>query len=157
MTTDQLAPRRETPAAIEARLRRLCPLYEHIGMRVESVGDVVAVTVPLIDANVNHLGGMHAAVQWAVAEALGGIGFLVHPELGDCWIVVRDVTIAFERVARTGLRAEAAFDAALVAGIASQLDATGRADYEVAITLRDTTGEVVTTATARYHLRRNAS
>ncbi|MEW6472010.1 MAG: PaaI family thioesterase [Actinomycetota bacterium] len=142
-------------AALEARLRLLIPLYEHIGIRIESVGEVLACTVPLTEANANHLGGVHAAVQWAAAEVLGGIAFLAHPELGDCWIVVPDLNITFKRVARTALRAEAVFDAVRVDDVAAQLAATGRADYEVAMTLRDTTGDVVATAVGHYHLRRD--
>jgi hypothetical protein len=69
--------------------------------------------------------------------------------------VVPDLNITFKRVARTALRAEAVFDAVRVDDVAAQLAATGRADYEVAMTLRDTTGDVVATAVGHYHLRRD--
>ncbi len=155
---NSLAPPTPVSAsAIEAKIWRMCPLYEHIDLRVESIGDTVACTVPLTVANTNHLGGMHAAVQWAVAEAVGGVGFFAHPELGECWLAVRDVTISFVTVATTALRAEARFDAAQVASIAAQLTDRQRANYEVECVLRDTSGQVVTTATGHYHLRRSES
>lgn len=143
-----------TPAGVEAMIRRMCPLYEHIGLRVESVGDTIACTVPLTVANGNHLGGMHAAVQWALAEAVGGVAYFAHPELGSCWIAVRDVRIEFAAVARTDLRAEATFTAADVAAITAQLDSHDTADYHVTITLRGADGQSVTTATGHYYLRR---
>jgi acyl-coenzyme A thioesterase PaaI-like protein len=139
---------------VEAWLRDLIPLYQHIGLRIERLDDVLACTVPLTEANANHLGGVHAAVQWAAAEVLGGLAYFAHPELGDCWIVVRDLTISFKQVARSALRAEATFDAAMVDDVAAQLAATGRADYEIAMSLHNTAGEVVTTAVGHYHLRR---
>lgn len=43
---------------VEALLRRLCPIYEHIGLQVASVGDELSCTVPLTEANGNHLGGI---------------------------------------------------------------------------------------------------
>ncbi len=146
-----------TPAGIEAMVRRMCPLYEHIGLRVESLNDTIACTVPLTEANGNHLSGMHAAVQWALAEAVGGIAYLAHPELGPCWIAVRDVRIEFAAVARTDLRAEATFGAAQIASIKGQLDAHGTADYTVAIALSDADEQIVTTATGHYYLRRTVT
>lgn len=142
------------PARIEAMVHGLCPLYEHIGLRVDRVDTVIACTVPLNEANSNHLGGVHAAVQWAVAEAIGGIAYFARPELGPCWIAVRDVTIVFTKVARTDLTAEATFGARQVAAIAEQLDRKGTADYEVDISLRDSAGDVVTSAVGHYYLRR---
>ncbi|MBW3664333.1 MAG: DUF4442 domain-containing protein [Actinobacteria bacterium] len=143
-----------TPAGIEAELRRLFPLYEHIGLRVESLGDTIVCAVPLTEANSNHLGGVHAAVQWAVAEATGGVVYFAHPEFGPCWIAVRNVTIEFLKVARTDLRAEATCGAAAVASIAEQLDGRGIAEYAIDISLRDTADQVVTTAVGHYYLRR---
>lgn len=145
------------PATLEARVREMCPLYEHIGLCIERLDDVIACSVPLSASNVNHLGGMHAAVQWAVAEAIGGIAYFAHPELGDCWIAVRDVTITFHRVARTDLRAEARFDADHRSAIVEQLDAEGTADYQVEIVLIDTDGTAVTTAVGHYYLRRRTT
>lgn len=152
-TGDDLA----TPAEIQAMIRRLCPLYQHIDLRVETVSDPVACTVPLTAANANHLGGMHAAVQWALAEAVGGVAYFAHPELGPCWIAVRDVSIEFNAVARTDLRAEARFGAADVAAIARQLDAHGTAEYTVDLAVRDTAQRIVTTATGHYYLRRRTA
>jgi acyl-coenzyme A thioesterase PaaI-like protein len=139
---------------LEARLHGLLPLYGHIGLRIVSLGDVLACTVPFTEANANHLGAVHAAVQWAAAEALGGLAYFAHPEFGECWIAVRDVSIDFKRVARTALRAEAVFDAPMVRDVAAQLAAHGRADYEIHMMLRDTSGGVVTTAVGHYVLRK---
>lgn len=154
----QLVPTVDAPggvdiSALEDHLHRLLPLYGHIGLRIESLGDVLACTVPLTEANSNHLGAIHAAVQWAAAEALGGMAYFAHPEFGECWIAVREVNITFKRVARTPLRAEAVFDTTMAGDVAAQLSADGRADYELNMMLCDTGGDVVTTAVGHYVLR----
>lgn len=139
---------------VEALLRRLCPIYEHIGLQVASVGDELSCTVPLIEANGNHLGGMHAAIQWAAAECLGGVAYTAHPELGRCWVAVRQVTIDFVAEARTDIRAVARFGPTDVAQVAEQLDMHGKAEYALDITICDLAGDKVATATGRYYLRR---
>src|SRR5947209_3081399 len=117
-----------TPRQIDAILRGL-PLYEHIGLTVEKAGDVLECKAPITKSNSNHLGGMHAAVMWAAAEALGGIAYTAHPEFGACWFVVREVSISFKRVARTDIRARALFDSGSVAAITKQLVERGKAEY----------------------------
>ncbi|MHB8671299.1 MAG: PaaI family thioesterase [Acidimicrobiales bacterium] len=151
MTTGTGPPTAET---IEALLRQDLPLYEYIGLKVERIGEVLECGVPLTASNSNHVGGMHAAVQWASAEVLGGVAYLAHPEFGDCWAAVREVTIAFTKVARTGIHARAAFASSQVADVCKRLDAEGKAEFSLDVVVEDATGEVVGTAVGRYYLRR---
>lgn len=145
-----------TPERVEGILRRLCPLYEAIELRVESLGDELAVCVPCTPANGNHLGGVHAAVLWAAAESIGGIAYSAHPELGRCWIAVRSVSIAFLAVARTDVRATATFDRDAVRRVAESLGQRGSATYALDISVTDADGVVVATAVGDYYLRREA-
>jgi acyl-coenzyme A thioesterase PaaI-like protein len=138
---------------IETLLRRLCPMYEQIGMRVERAGDEIVTFVPLTRFNTNHLGGMHAAVQWAAAEATGGIAYAAHPELGRCWVAVRSFAIDFRAVARTDVRAIASFGPHAVDRVQAQLRARAKADYELRVRLVDTSGTLVAEGAGAFHLK----
>jgi acyl-coenzyme A thioesterase PaaI-like protein len=142
-----------TTHRIETLLRRLCPMYEQIGLTVERAGDEIVTCVPLTPFNTNHLGGMHAAVQWAAAEAIGGIAFAAHPELGRCWVAVRSFAIDFRAVARTDVRAIASFGPEDVDRVRAQLRARAKADYSLRVRLVDTSGTLVAEGAGAYHLK----
>jgi acyl-coenzyme A thioesterase PaaI-like protein len=138
---------------IEALLRRLCPMYEQIGLRVERAGDEIVTSVPLTPFNANHLGGMHAAVQWAAAEATGGIAYSAHPEFGRCWVAVRSFAVDFRAVARTAVRATAAFGPEEVDRVQAQLRSRATADYSLSVAVHDTAGRLVAEGAGAYHLK----
>ena len=142
-----------TAHRIETLLRRLCPMYEQIGMSVEHAADEIVTFVPLTPFNANHLGGMHAAVQWAAAEAIGGIAYAAHPELGRCWVAVRSFAIDFRAVARTDVRAIASFGPEDVDRVQAQLRARAKADYSLTVRLVDTSGTLVAEGAGAYHLK----
>ena len=61
-------------ARIEARLKRNFPIYDYVGLEIESASDgIYRCVVPLRESNVNHIATVHAAIQWAAAEVLGGM------------------------------------------------------------------------------------
>ena len=146
--------RPKSEAELEAWLRSVLPLYEYIGLRIDSWGEAIQCSVPLTPENRNHFGAMHAAVQWAVAETVGGVAYFAHAdELGDCWVAVRAVTIEFRRPAMTDVRARARFGTTDAEKLRAELEATGRAQYVVEIELLDANDAQIATATGRYHLR----
>jgi acyl-coenzyme A thioesterase PaaI-like protein len=128
-------------------------MYEQIGMRVERASDEIVTYVPLTPFNANHLGGMHAAVQWAAAEAIGGIAYAAHPELGRCWVAVRSFAIDFRAVARTDVRAIASFGPDEVDRVQAQLRARAKADYSLTVRLVDTSGALMAEGAGAYHLK----
>ncbi|MEM8942030.1 MAG: DUF4442 domain-containing protein, partial [Pseudomonadota bacterium] len=93
---------------VESRLRELLPLYKHIDLTIESVsGGVFRCKIPLNEANKNHFGTVHAALQFAVAEVLGGLvgeslGVLNDQHVG----VVKNFEIHFKKPATTDVIAE---------------------------------------------------
>jgi acyl-coenzyme A thioesterase PaaI-like protein len=59
---------------IQAVLFECCPLYKHIGLTVESAqGGHYRRRLPLDAKNTNHINTVHAALQWAAAEVVGGL------------------------------------------------------------------------------------
>lgn len=147
--------RATSEADLQAWLHKTLPLYAYVGLSVDSWGDVLQCSVRLTENNRNHLGAVHAAVVWAVAETLGGIAYFAHvDELGKCFIAVREVTINFQKPARSDIRAKARFGAKELAQVQAQLDEAGKSEYDVDITVLDADDATVATARGRYYLRR---
>ena len=64
----------EAEDKIQSFLWKLIPFYEHVELSIESARDgVYRCRLPLNDRTKNHLGTVHAAIQWASAEVLGGL------------------------------------------------------------------------------------
>jgi len=145
-------------AAVEATIRRLCPLYAQIDLSVESVRDgIYRCRVPLNRANGNHLNTIHAAIQWAAAEMLGGLVAIriIGPErLNAMHAAVQSVSIDFKRPARTAIIAEALFDEQEAREIKQLIDDGKDATFRVNAVVRSESGETVAATEAVYVLRR---
>ncbi|WP_447929896.1 YiiD C-terminal domain-containing protein [Sphingopyxis fribergensis] len=144
-------------AAIEATLRQLCPLYKHVELSVESAQDgVYRCRVPLNAANGNHLGTVHAAIQWAAAEMLGGLVLMpiIGPHrLATMHVAVRSVSIDFRRPARSAIIAEALFDEQEASEVRRLIDDGKDATFCLHAVVRDDNGETVATTEAVYVAR----
>lgn len=136
-------------------LRQMLPLYESIGLTVEQMSDVLECSVPLSPHNSNHLGTLHAGVQWAAAEMLGGLIYMMHMQtLGNCSPVVCEVNIKFLKAATSRIRARTRFDVSRVKALADTLDRESKAFFELDIELLDDADVVVSTVVAKYRYRR---
>ena len=144
-------------ARAEATLYRLCPLYELIELRVESMRDgVYRCRVPLNRANSNHLKTVHAAVQWASAEMLGGLVAMriIGPErLATMYAAVQSVSIDFRRPARSAIIAEARFDEDEARHIEQQVRSGMDATFSLNATVRGDNGETIAVTEAVYVVR----
>lgn len=109
--------------------------------------------VPLGSNTGNHVNTVHAAIQWAAAEPLGGL-IVLSKRTDEKYVpVIRSLEIDFRRPALTDITSEASFSAEQVEAMNAALDATGRYDFELDSVVRDTAGEVVTRATGCYAIR----
>ena len=111
-------------------------------------------SVPLLASNTNHFGTIHAAIQWAVAETLGGIICWTNFGMDTYLGVVTQVTIDFKRPATTAIISEATISREEIDHLTRELDAEGKGNYSLEIELRDTSNQVVASASAKYHARR---
>ena len=145
----------ELESDIERRFRRLFPLYEHIDLRIESASSgVYRCRVPLTEKNSNHFKTMHAALQFAAAEVLGGIVFAasdIDPRkfLG----VVKRFEIEFKRPASTTVTAEAHFSDPEKEAMLIRLREDGRCDFVMRSVLRNENGETVAEGRGVYAVR----
>lgn len=144
-------------AAVQAVMWQFFPLYEHVGLVVESAqGGIYRCRVPLNRQNGNHLNTVHAAIQWAAAQVLGGLVVVsaFGPEgFSTVFAAVRSVAIDFQRPARTTTTAEAALSQHSV----NKLRQCVFAGDETAFSLHDNVcggaGETVAIADANYVVR----
>ena len=61
-------------ARLEKGLRRTFPIYDFVGIEVQSAREgVYRCFVPFRPENLNHIATIHAAIQWAASEGLGGL------------------------------------------------------------------------------------
>ncbi len=141
-------------AELQAQLRKLVPLYDHIDLAVEAArSGVYRCCVPLSDRTKNHFNTVHAAIQWASGEVLGGLVLLANFEVTELFAVVRRVSIEFMQPARSAIVAEAAFADASVAEIRRRLEADGEAEFSLEAVVTDESGQEVARTSATYLLR----
>lgn len=139
---------------LSSMLRQLVPLYEHMDMSIDIPGDgMFRASMPFGPAVQSHVGTIHPAFQWAAAELLGGlVALTVFPNLDDIFLVVRGVDIRFKKPARTDIVAEAHFSDDRARALRDAL-AAGEATFDLEMTVRDTSGNVVAEATGDYLIR----
>jgi acyl-coenzyme A thioesterase PaaI-like protein len=144
-------------AEIQAMLYQHLPLYEHIGMTVESSQDgIYRCRLPLEARNSNHINTVHAALQWATAEALGGV-LIIDTFGSSCFakvfVAVKSASIEFVRPARTAIIAEAIPDPQELQRIKALVDAGKEAQFSLGVTIRSADGEAVARMSANYIAR----
>ncbi|MFP6655314.1 MAG: YiiD C-terminal domain-containing protein [Myxococcota bacterium] len=140
---------------IERRLRKGLPIYEYMDFKVESASKgVYRCAVPLNAKNENHFHTVHAALQWASVEALGGLVWFATKPPGNGWLpVVRRFEIDFKRPAGSNIVAEASFSESEANRLRAALVEKGRFDFTLESTIRDVAGEMVATAKGFYAIR----
>jgi acyl-coenzyme A thioesterase PaaI-like protein len=145
----------EAEDEIQSFLRRLIPFYEHVELSIESAKDgVYRCSLPLNDQTKNHLDTVHAAIQWASAEVLGGLVIAVNFLDSRLFVAVRSVTIEFLRPARSKIIAEVLFPDDRAEDIRRQLESKGEAEFEVRAVVRDSSQRDVATTVGQYVVRK---
>lgn len=117
-----------------------------------SPGDPHRLELPFRAELTNHLGDLHAAALYALAEAasarclqqeFGEVGFPVVP-------VVRRAEVKYQRPARSTVAAEARLEAESRDAFLDQLSRRGRAAIDVAVTVGDVEGKPVLRANFQW-------
>ncbi len=147
------------PTNIEARLekgfRRSFPLYDFVGLEIQSASDgIYRCFVPFKASNMNHIATIHAGIQWAASEVLGGVVMMSVFEGTPIFAVVKKVSIEFKRPARSGITAEALFDASAAEKLKAEFEEEGEANFVLHASVRDEDGVEVAAAEAHYLLRK---
>ncbi|VEN72956.1 conserved hypothetical protein [Candidatus Desulfarcum epimagneticum] len=136
--------------------RRSAPLYEYAGLIVESAENgVYRCRMPLNERTGNHMNTVHAAVQWAAAEVLGGIAgvAVLGTDLENFYGAVRSVSIEFLKPARTAIIAETLFGEREAIRLKRLLSDGAEATWRLSAEIRDESGDIVATSEAEYIIR----
>lgn len=141
--------------SIQSFLWDLFPIYSHIGLTVESVSNgIYRCQIPINDQNLNHIRTIHACIQWAAAEVLGGLVVIANLDHSRLFFVVRTVTIRFLKPARTDVSAEAFFADKRVEALQDKLILRGEASFDLDAVIRDNHGTIVAETSAEYLIRK---
>jgi len=144
-----------TVASIQSFLWDIFPIYRHIGLTVELAGSgLYRCRIPMSEQNRNHIGTIHACIQWAAAEVLGGLVVVANFDHSRLFYVVRTVTIRFLKPARTDLTAEAFLTDERVKDLQDKLMRHGEAGFELDAVVRDNNGAIVAETSAEYLIRK---
>lgn len=149
--TEQAADR---TARIQARMRRMMPLYDSIGLQVDQIGPEVRCTAPLNAHNANHFGVMHAGVIFTLAEATGGLAVTQHRELTEYLFLARCVDITYRRMAKGAVTAVASFDEERLRTALVALESAGKFNFDQRVEVLNSEGELVTECACRFQLVR---
>jgi acyl-coenzyme A thioesterase PaaI-like protein len=124
------------------------PINRTLGMRLANEADGHILELPESPLLLNHVGTIHASVQFASAEAGSG-AFLLH-QLAEAhaqvFAVLRTSAIKFRKPAHGALRASAQFAKGTADSLASVLAARGRALVSVLVEIADAQGLVFAAA-----------
>ncbi len=135
----------------------LIPLNKHIGLTIESVEDgIYRCRVPLNTETGNHTNTMHAAVQFAVAEFMGGVvgvTALDPNDIPNVYGAVKSATIEYLRPVCSDITAEVRVDEAETRRIRNLISEGREARFTLEPDIRDAAGQRVATFRAEYVIR----
>lgn len=121
------------------------PLNQLLGLRDPDPAAPHLLELPWDDRWRNHVGTLHAAAQFALAEAASAECLRrTFPDLAqETLAVVRRVDLRYRRAAATDLSAFARLDAGAAERLRGELASRGRSFVDVGVELHDTTGATV--------------
>jgi len=103
----------------------------------------------------NHVGTMHAGAQFSLIEAISGaaVSSAFLDLLGRAVPLAQGAELTYRRPARGDVVAEAVVAAEEVERVRAELEAHGRARFDVKVNVTDAEGTLATEATMRWYIR----
>ena len=139
--------------SIEAMLEKIPFLAPH-GMKLEDLnGGEVSVRMPFRREVTNHVGTMHAAALFAVAETAAGVGAWGVVAGGAAIPLLRGASIRYARRVDGDVVARARVTDQACDAARSAFEQSARADIDVNVTVAGADGEPVFQGTFDYALR----
>ncbi len=129
------------------------PFVELTGACLNSEG---LLQQPFAPACQNHLGTMHAGVQFSLAEAASGLFLQQHfPELADGVVpVLREAHVKYRKSVNGDIVAHPAASEASIDRFLQQMTGKGRGSIEVDVVLQNTAGEIVCNGRFQWFIQR---
>lgn len=127
-----------------------------LGIVAPPAGSAHLLEMPFTPALHNHLGTMHAAAQFALAEAASAecLQRNFGAAVGEVFAVVRGVEVKYRSPARDDLLAYGSPDQATLERLVSELTSRGRFSAVILIDLKDRTGTLTLHAKFEWFISR---
>ena len=134
------------------------PFSQALGLRPAPAGAAHLLELPCTDVTRNHVATMHAAAQFALAEAASAVCLQREfPEFSDrVFAVVRGSQVKYRKAATSTLYAFARADDATRAHLASDLATRTRTSATVLVELKDADGNVAFAGSFDWFIARAA-
>jgi acyl-coenzyme A thioesterase PaaI-like protein len=143
--------------AVRAGLEQAIPFNRHLGLEVVEVADGSgSVRLPDDEALRNHVGSQHAGGLFSAAEAASGAAFVgaFAERMGEITPLAKAASIEYLKLAKGPIIATATL-AEDKAALLERLDADGRVEFPVSVTLTDDGGTAVAKVGVDWHVRLN--
>ena len=144
--------------AVRAGMEQAIPFNKHLGLEVVSVADGTgSVRLPDDPALLNHVGSQHAGGLFSAAEAASGAAFVgaFAERMGEITPLAKAAQINYLKLAKGPILATGTLSEDKAA-LLERLDADGRVEFTIAVSLKDESGLPVATVTVDWHVRKNA-
>ncbi len=113
----------------------------------------VAVKIPFIRRNQNHLRGLHACVLAAGAEFASGVLLLRHVDGAKTRLIMKNLQVGYHYRAQEESVAVSSIDAATIARIAAELESEEAVLVNMKAELHDRSGNHLATAQVEWQLK----
>ncbi len=143
--------------AIAAGMSQAVPFAGHLGLEITNIAEGEAtVVLPERRDLTNHVGSQHAGALFTAAENASGAAFVgaFAERMGDATPLARSAEIAYEKIARGPITAQATLGMPKDEALAT-LDRDGKVEFPCEVVLSDADGTQVASATVRWHVRLN--
>jgi uncharacterized protein (TIGR00369 family) len=141
--------------AIAKGMTMAVPFAGHLGLEIGEISAGEAtVVLPKRGELTNHVGSQHAGALFTVAETASGAAFVgaFAVRMGDITPLARHAEIDYVKVANGPVTASAKLGVDAAEALAT-LDAEGKVEFPCHVELTDGAGDLVATATVRWHVR----
>lgn len=142
--------------ALKAGLSQAIPFNGHLELEVTEVADGHGeVRLPDADFTKNHVGSQHAGALFSAGEAASGGAFIgaFAEHMGDITPLARSASIDYLKLAKGPITATGTLGEDRSALLA-RLEADGRVEFAIAVSLTDESGTEVATMTVNWHVRK---
>jgi acyl-coenzyme A thioesterase PaaI-like protein len=143
--------------AVRAGMDQAIPFNKHLGLEIVEVADGSgSVRLPDDPALLNHVGTQHAGGLFTAAEAASGAAFVgaFAERLGEITPLAKSASIDYRKLAKGPILATGTLSEDKAA-LLDRLDADGRVEFTIDVSLEDENGLEVATVTVTWHVRKN--
>jgi acyl-coenzyme A thioesterase PaaI-like protein len=142
--------------AVRAGLEQAIPFNGHLGIKVVAVSEGSgSVRLPDEPQLLNHVGSQHAGALFTAGEAASGAAFIGSflERMGEITPLAKSASIDYRKIAKGPIVATGTLSEDKAA-LLERLDADGRVEFKIDVSLKDAEELEVATMTVDWHVRR---